>query len=139
MNLLDLAARVEGASGPERSLDKLIREHIDPRHVLAMDLAFAEMRIECEKNGLWSQREEACRHHANTSPHYTKSLDAALSLVPEDMRDEIEITTLYQVARVGINLNHGPDGGPFYGSNESNSIPLAICAAALRARAGASS
>lgn len=61
---------------------------------------------------------------------------AAMQLVPEDMRDEIEITTLYRVARVTINMNHGPDGSPFYGSNECNSIPLAICAAALRAKAG---
>ena len=69
-------------------------------------------------------------------PSYTTSIDAALTLVPEHMRDEIEITTLYQVARVGINLNHGPDDGPYYASNESNSIPLALCAAALKAREG---
>lgn len=65
---------------------------------------------------------------------YTVSIDAALSLVPDDMRDEIEIVTLHQVARVVINLNHGPDDGPYYGSSEVNSIPLAICAAALKAR-----
>lgn len=61
---------------------------------------------------------------------------AAMMLVPEEMRDEIEITTLYCIARVSINLNHGPDGSPFYGSNVSNSIPLALAAAALRARSG---
>lgn len=58
---------------------------------------------------------------------------AAMMLVPGDMRDEIEITTLYLVARVTINMNHGPDGCPFYGSNECNSIPLALTAASLRA------
>lgn len=61
-------------------------------------------------------------------------LDAAMMLVPEAMRDEIEIKTLYRIARVALNLNHGPDGGPFYGSNECNSIPLALLAAILRAR-----
>lgn len=61
-------------------------------------------------------------------------LDAAMMLVPDDMRDELEITTLYQVARVGINLNHGPDSGPFYGEDLGNSIPLALCRAALKAR-----
>ncbi len=62
-------------------------------------------------------------------------LDAAMLLIPDDMRDEIEITTIYRVARVGINLNHGPDDGPYYGENVCNSIPLAITAAALKARA----
>lgn len=60
--------------------------------------------------------------------------DAALLMLPEEMRDEIEISTLYRVAHVGINLNHSPDDGPYYGSNKCNSIPLALCAAALRAR-----
>ena len=67
-------------------------------------------------------------------PPYTASIDAALKLIPEQMRDEIDITTLYCVARVGINLNHGPSEGPFYGSNKANSIPLALCAAALKAQ-----
>lgn len=63
--------------------------------------------------------------------------DAALMLVPVGMHDEIEITTLYLVARVTINMNHGPDGSPFYGSNECNSLPLALADAALRAHAAA--
>lgn len=67
-------------------------------------------------------------------PAYTASIDAAMTLIPDEMRDEIEITTLHQVARVGINLNHAPDDGPYYGSHECNSIPLAICIAALLAR-----
>jgi hypothetical protein len=66
-------------------------------------------------------------------PSPATSIDDAISIVPEDMRDEIEITTLYRVARVTINMNHGPDGSPFYGENVCNSIPLAICDAAMRA------
>lgn len=61
-------------------------------------------------------------------------VDAALMLVPEGMRDEIAITTLYQVARVEINMNHGPDGSPFYGSNVCNLIAMAIVSAAFKAR-----
>lgn len=66
-------------------------------------------------------------------PSPATSIDDAISIVPEDMRDEIEITTLYRVARVTINMNHGSDGCPFYGENACNSIPLAICDAAMRA------
>jgi hypothetical protein len=61
--------------------------------------------------------------------------DAALMLVPDDMRDEMETTTLYCVARVTINMNHGGQGSPFYGENVCNYVPLAIADAALRARA----
>lgn len=117
MSLIELVERVEAASGPDRELD---------------------LRIQMATNPEWAPiKENEVNFHVRYGghPRFTASLDAAMSLVPEEMRDEIEITTLYKVARVGINLNHGPDGSPFYGSNESSSIPLAICAAALRARA----
>lgn len=99
-----LADRIEQAEGPSRSLDTEILLFVNPQ-----------------------------AHPLSIPPHYTTSIDAALSLVPEEMRDEIEISTLYRVARVGINLNHTEDDGLYYGKNEANSIPLAICAAALRA------
>lgn len=67
------------------------------------------------------------------APYFTKSIDAAMSLVPEGM-EELEIATIYGVARVGINLNHGPDDGPYYGESLSGDIALAICHAALKAR-----
>ncbi len=116
-----LASRVEALGGADREVDRDITIAIFPWVVLrengdlvrADGLPWAGVRIRVLD--------------------YTASIDAAMTLVPEDMRDEIEITTLYCVARVTINMNHGPDGSPFYGSNESNSIPLAICAAALRA------
>ena len=45
------------------------------------------------------------------------------------------VVMVAEVARVSINLNHGDDGSPFYGENICNNLPLAICDAALRARA----
>lgn len=80
----------------------------------------------------WAKVDAKVRNHVQFGAFF----DAAMLLIPEEMRDEIEITTLYQVARVTINMNHGDDGCPFYGSNLCNSIPLAITCAALRARAG---
>jgi len=66
------------------------------------------------------------------------SLDAALALAERVLgRDqEYEITTLYNIARVTLNMNHDDVSGPFYGSNECCVVPLAICAATLRAKQG---
>lgn len=68
-------------------------------------------------------------------PRLTQSLDAALALAERVLPgQEYEITTVYNVARVALNMNHGCDGGPFYGSNDCCNVPLAICAAILRAK-----
>ncbi len=56
-------------------------------------------------------------------------LAAAMMLVDEDMR-EMEMTTLYGVARVGIHLNHSPA----YGSDDCGSLPLALLSAIAQAR-----
>jgi len=121
-DLLSLAKRCEKAAEPDRHLDRLCAvasgEYIEGRGRPGMLAKAGEPHI-----------------FGFGCPAYTASIDAAMSLIPEEMRDEIEITTLYRAARVTINMNHGTDGGPFYGSNECNSIPLAICAAALKARA----
>jgi hypothetical protein len=115
--VLELAARCEAATEGGFDLDKAI--------LSALGYAWRGM-------GYWFHDDS---HQWKGPTQVTQSIDAALALVPEDMRDEIEITTLYQVARVTINMNHGDDGCPFYGSNKCNSIPLAICSAALKARA----
>ena len=66
----------------------------------------------------------------------TTSLDAALALADRVLGtdQEYEITTLYNIARVTLNMNHGDESGPFYGSNDCCVVPLAICAATLRAK-----
>lgn len=68
------------------------------------------------------------RHRA---PRFTTSMDAAASLIPEGA--EWDLTTLYGVARVAVGLNM--DVGPHYASHKGGLLPMAICAAALRARA----
>jgi hypothetical protein len=62
-------------------------------------------------------------------------VSAALMLVPEGMRDEWDLSTLYHVARVSLNLNHGPEESPYYGENVCNCVSMAIADAALRAHA----
>ena len=135
MDLLALAERCEHASGPDRDLD--VRISAATGGVVNDNISDEQIRLLITE---YEYRDHAdclrtCDEASDMGvPHYTSSIDAALTLVPSEMRDEIEITTLYQVARVGINLNHGPQDGPYYGSNQCNSIPLALCAAALRAR-----
>lgn len=62
--------------------------------------------------------------------HYTTSLDAALTLVPEGM--EISLTDLYGIpmAEVGLNVPEGSHTARL----EHGTLPLALCIAALRAR-----
>lgn len=127
--LLALADRCEAAAGPDREMDASIFAALNP--TLFPHKTKPHFFVNSEK----LRDTEYQSRNTFAVPRFTASIDAALTLVPEGMRDEIEITTLYQIARVTINMNHGPDGGPFYGSNVCNSISLAICAAALRARA----
>lgn len=69
---------------------------------------------------------------------YTTSLDAALALAERFWPgQEYEITTLYGVARVTLNMNHGDQAGPHYGHNDRGHAPSAICAAILRAQSEA--
>lgn len=60
-------------------------------------------------------------------------LAAAMMLVDEDMR-EMTMSTVYGVAHVGINMNHGPNDGPYYGSDDCGSLPLALLSAICMAR-----
>lgn len=64
-------------------------------------------------------------------PNYTASLDSALTLVPEGM--EKSLSDLYGVARAEVGLNC--TDGPQYGEHKGAILCLALCAAALRARA----
>jgi len=66
----------------------------------------------------------------NTEPAF---IGAALMLVPEGW--EYDMSTVYGVARASININHGPDDGPHYGSNACGCLSLAILAAVLSAQA----
>jgi len=127
--LVELAGRCRHATCPEAG--KLIEEAWELSAQVTAEFRRFAVRYSSgfhNNAGRFGMLLEARAHH-----------DAALMLVPEDMRDEMETTTLYQVARVTINMNHGDDGSPYYGENDCNYVPLAIVDAALRARAQASS
>lgn len=64
-------------------------------------------------------------------PAFTTSLDAAVTLIADGV--EYSLSNLYWIARaeVGLNLNDGSH----FGEHKGALMPMALCAAALRARA----
>ncbi len=132
-DITELAKRVEGMAEPCRATDAQVWRLAAPNEYALWE---SSQRAMLDRDWDEARRQVTLAARAKVAaPKFTGSIDAAMALIPADMRDELEISTLYQHARVSINLNHGTDGCPFYGSNACNSIPLAITAAALRARA----
>lgn len=110
--LLTIAERCEAAAGPARDLDA--------------DIGEAVTGWERPSGGVWQ-----------TTPHYTASLGAAMTLVPEGWA--VQIVRTANGKRGGANLYLFSDpstqepSGRQQGSAETPA--LALCAAALRARA----
>lgn len=112
--VLALIERLERATGPDRELDHAI-QMVVYRETISQNMAVTYFDTD-----------------PDFAKKYTASIDAALTLLGPN--PEYEITTLYGVARVGINLNHGDDGSPFYGERLDGNVPIALCTAALKAR-----
>lgn len=118
--LLALAERVEKASGPDRELDADIAKAVGVPATLVIG-------HECLGN---------LRSVPQNAPRYTASLDAALTLVPKRWRTE-SIGENPQIAgRWTVWLRHRLDD-PRHGVavGDAATPALALCAAALRARA----
>ncbi len=112
MTLLELAERCEQATGPDRELNYHIAKALGFVHETDRGPLF----LHNGKPGSWSPL------------RYTASLDAAMLLVPEGM-DWFKERGLYAP---NIAVIQGPICA-FAG--ETDSFILALCAAALRARA----
>lgn len=129
--LLELADGCEKATGPDRELDCAIYNAIPdgPNHK-------AE-RLPMEKWGdrfddgwhtMWADREDK---YPEQLKRYTASLDAAMTLVPEGFRRSIEDMDEGTPPLCRLELHNGDD--EFW--SRALTWPLAICAAALKARA----
>jgi hypothetical protein len=124
MDKLELAERCEKATGPQRELDVAI----------AIECGPAAKRLESlmagsPHNTVAEIAKEADRESPLVCiPSYTASLDAAVTLVPE-----------WMIASIEVYLDHGEAlvRYPYYSGKESRAATpaLALCAAALRARA----
>jgi len=128
--LLALAARCE-AEGPSRELDCYIHAALIVKGAVRVvdPPIFIERRYYALPDG--STADWIGYDLLNISARYTTSLDAAVTLIVDGV--EWSVSNLYHVARaeVGLNLN----GGPNYGEHKGALMALALCAAALRARA----
>jgi hypothetical protein len=114
--LLALADRCEQAAGPDRELDCYIHAPREGRNI---------------KPERWI---ETVRVYSHMVPRYTASLDAAVMLVPEGWIYELgrgESGTSRALCRMG------DERGIWTGWAVAATAALALCAAALRARAAA--
>jgi hypothetical protein len=118
--LLELAAMCEAASGPDRDIDVLLAP-------------LQGLRIVQEGHPLGRCVYDA-NGHGVPLPSYTRSLDAAMSLVPKGLFPTMDFETVRCWLRKagGFDVEHGPAYG------FAVTMPLALCAAALRARAASS-
>lgn len=120
-----LIARLEAAEAGSRELDAAVWAASNGYELVRFDGA----------GWLYKMHADDIQRHERTGfiPGFSQSLDAALALADRVLPgQEYEITTLYNVARVTLNMNHGDEGGPYYGSNDCCNVPLAICAAVLK-------
>ena len=117
----DLIKRLEAATGPDRQLDNAIEEAIDlPKPTNPDDLP-------------------------GYPPHFTASIDAAITLVPEDSHEWREYSpVIWGGRRPAARINYRQrdaeaESGWAYGSLNDSEVrgatpALALCIAALKAR-----
>lgn len=116
-NLSPLIQRLEKADGPSRELDAEIRR------VVLGSIAQNVLQFSAERDGSVSHyNESGQRVKREAAPSYTSSIDAALTLVPEDRN-----WTLAKTCCVIGELRAG-------GIGNSVHTAIAICIAALRAQ-----
>jgi hypothetical protein len=127
--LVELAARVEAAPGPDRELDAIITSAAWPYRSEGGRIAPAP-----SGNGRCVSYYASGNHGTWKAPDYTASLDAAMQLVPEGW----EPWDLNKGARWHFSLNKQGGKYPIV-DGHADTWALAICAAALRARAAAES
>ena len=108
---MTLIEKLEAATEGSRELDAEIA------HAVTFNADHAD---------LVSRRSCAC------SPHYTTSIDAALTLVPKDCTWSLDSTGYAIVMRPGLGFLSERGDEEFHGRNDEKA--LAVCIAALKAR-----
>lgn len=134
--LLDLIARLEKAQGPSRELDAAVWARVcAPADFTDFSIA-AECRVEFEPNEdgsvrmyVYGPREEGPNYVGRrAAPHYSSSVDAALSLVPEGFVHHTRALNIEGTMRHEACVDYAP-------WREGANLALALCIASLRARA----
>lgn len=144
----ELIARLESATGPDRELDAQLECIIAPSlpdfSGLRPDFHY-EFEADGEKVVIWVAGENYRRKYKAYSPsHYTSSIDAALSLVDSEhwAIDNLQIwkgvPSRLRLVPVSLRTEGGTKAywSTGYGIvAEAATAPLALCIAALHARA----
>lgn len=128
----ELIARLEKATGPDRELDAEIASAVGW----------------CPRDGYTRQSDNSWRSPSGDisgvtwAPQYTASIDAARTLVPENFSFELTQSAVEPPAMARARLwdwRRGPlavDPGNEWKSEGNRPLAIALCIAALKARAG---
>lgn len=129
--LQEVLGRVEGVEGPDRELDAALWLAMTPgatRRIIRVKHAHSDAEWDIHET------RDATGGRLVSVPAYTASLDAALGLVERVLPGaEYELTTIYGVARATLPLNCSDTVYPETGERKDGNMPLAICAALLKA------
>lgn len=148
-DMMELAARIEAADGPSRELDAQIAEALGMcQHRNKTRSGYQDdTGFDCDDCGAdsWGNRSKDGHNRRlnDPNPAYTASLDSAMTLVPEGWSVSVGDLRGYDPPMWRCHLrDHRPESLTAAGHSEiwkEGSTPasaaLAICAAALRARA----
>lgn len=131
--LIKLAERVEAATGPDRELDCAIMQAVNPDfQPIPGGSGFYDPAL---INALSAQK--YITKGTYVTPRYTASIDAAMQLVPEGDDVSGEIFRLETYNKSGVLADHVRASAWVPGAPRAFAATpaLAICAAALRAKA----
>jgi hypothetical protein len=135
--LLKLAERCENATGQDRELDKLIAPHAGWKEA-------GKLSVMGSKMPAWlPPGKSGADNKVLKVPAFTASLDAAMTLVPDGWEPVIDCgvsrryNRLHRADLWGHETHYDSGGMPFddHEKGDAATPALALCAAALRARA----
>jgi hypothetical protein len=133
--MIDLIDKIEKATRPDRILDALIE--VELRRWQAYDAGLND-KTRATWQPIGTRGEVICgqgltRYHA---PTYTFEMDKAALLVPEgfcfDMQSVLRGTAIFDKSKAWAQVEE--ISGPIIENSACATLPLAICAAALRAQ-----
>lgn len=128
-DLLALVARLEAAKEGSTALDAIIWQLHDPQAFQVCEttaLSFSPKGLSEEDKAA-----QVASRAKRLAPHFTRSVDAALTLVPEGFTVDARICG-YDVWTF-VTLTEARQGSAVFTAHKTTA-PLALCIAALRAR-----
>lgn len=152
-----LIERLERATGPDREIDLAIHIAVEPGGEIAKIVASHPRGFESREGIEWEftgSQQTLCWHRHDASghcwsngglpmPHYTSSLDAAMTLVPDGWAYQIRMNVSRDGDEAYCNAQLWPfvgNGDPedskpnIFANHDRDKPAIALCIACLRAR-----